>query len=316
LEIKKVWIDIQFFSSQTHEPDVSANLYGEVMRQPTQADRALIDDWHVVADLDSISPGAVFRTRLLGVDVEIARNDDADAPRIRSSSGAAVRTTCRYGFVWACLGTPSRDIIAIPEADDDNRHIVTGGSIGVAVSGLRAVENFLDMGHFPFVHTDYLGVEPHTEVPPYEVAFTDDDEVVATNCRFFQPVASPTATGGIMADYVYKVFRPYTVALYKTNPVHPDKRDFIALFVQPVDEENCIAHSFLCYLKDDIDKATVRWFMQLIFAQDKPILENQVPKRLPLDPRAETPIRADASSVYYRRWLRRHDIRYGAIPAG
>ena len=30
--------------------------------------------------------------------------------------------------------------------------------------------------------------------------------------------------------------------------------------------------------------------MPLIFAQDKPILENQIPKRLPLAPSAETPI--------------------------
>jgi phenylpropionate dioxygenase-like ring-hydroxylating dioxygenase large terminal subunit len=109
--------------------------------------------------------------------------------------------------------------------------------------------------------------------------------------------------------------RPYTMALYKSNPVQKQRLDVIVLFVQPVDEENCVAHPFLCYLKDKIDAATVRWFMQLIFAQDKPILENQVPKRLPLDPAAETPIRADASSVYYRRWLRSRDGTYGAIPA-
>jgi len=62
-------------------------------------------------------------------------------------------------------------------------------------------------------------------------------------------------------------------------------------------------------------EAAIRGFMQLIFAQDKPILENQLPKRLPLDPRAETPIRADAVSVHYRRWLRDHAVSYGAIPA-
>ena len=49
--------------------------------------------------------------------------------------------------------------------------------------------------------------------------------------------------------------------------------------------------------------------------QSWPILENQLPKRLPLDTRAETPIRADAVSVYYRRWLRDHAVTYGAIPA-
>ncbi len=55
--------------------------------------------------------------------------------------------------------------------------------------------------------------------------------------------------------------------------------------------------------------------MQLIFSQDKPILENQLPKRLPLDPRAETPIRADKVAIAYRRWLQDHQVTYGAIPA-
>ena len=56
-----------------------------------------------------------------------------------------------------------------PKPNEDDRYVLTGGSIAVRVSGLRAVENFLDMGHFPFVHTGWLGDEPHTEVPPYKV---------------------------------------------------------------------------------------------------------------------------------------------------
>ena len=45
-------------------------------------------------------------------------------------------------------------------------------------------------------------------------------------------------------------------------------------------------------------------FQQLIFLQDRIILENQRPRLLPLDPRAEIPTRADISSVAYRRWLK------------
>ena len=53
--------------------------------------------------------------------------------------------------------------------------------------------------------------------------------------------------------------------------------------------------------------------MQVIFHQDKPILENQIPKRLPLNPRSETPIKADEVSIVYRRWLNKKSISYGAI---
>lgn len=278
------------------------------------SDRILLDDWHIVADRAGLTDGRPFASRLLGVDLEVTRRGDG-AEVVRSVDGAPVLCRQLYGYVWACLGTPSRDIVHLPEADEPDRYMVTGGSIAVKVSGLRAVENFLDMGHFPFVHTGWLGDEPHTEVQPYKVEITEADEILATDCKFFQPVASPTAKGGMMVDYIYKVIRPYTVALYKSNPVQPGRLDSITLFVQPVDEENCIAHPFLCYIKEDIDEPTIRWFMQLIFAQDKPILENQVPKRLPLDPRAETPIRADAVSVTYRRWLRERAVTYGAIPA-
>ncbi|RVC10386.1 hypothetical protein ENZ74_16205, partial [Mesorhizobium sp. M7A.F.Ca.CA.002.15.2.1] len=56
-----------------------------------------------------------------------------------------------------------------------------------------------------------------------------------------------------------------------------------------------------------------RRFHQTILGQDKPILENQVPKRLPLDSRSEVPIRADAASAAYRRWLRERGLRYGVV---
>jgi phenylpropionate dioxygenase-like ring-hydroxylating dioxygenase large terminal subunit len=278
-------------------------------------DAVLLNDWHIVADCSMLSNGLPFMTRLLGVDLSIACKGLYNKEIVRQDTGEQVSSAERYGFVWACLGKPWRDIIYIPESNEADRHLVTGGSIAVKVSGLRAVENFLDMGHFPFVHTGLLGDEPHTEVVPYRVEITDKDEVLATECKFYQPLASPTAREGFVVDYIYKVIRPYTVALYKSNPVKKDRLDVITLFVQPVDEDNCIAHPFLCYLVDGIDAATVRSFMQLIFAQDKPILENQVPRRLPLDPRAETPIRADAVSVSYRRWLRDQAITYGAIPA-
>lgn len=276
-------------------------------------DPILVDDWHVVADLSALPLGASLGTRLLGVPVKLARMPSGAV--IARSGERVLPVRMAHGFVWTSLGTPSRDIPDIPELHDTDRFIVTGGSFGVRVSGLRAVENFLDMGHFPFVHAGWLGAEPRTEVAPYRAEITRDDEILATDCRFYQPVASPNARGGMMVDYVYRVLRPFTVCLYKSNPAVPGRMDVIFLFVQPVDSETCIAHPLLCYLREGMTEATLRWFMQLVFAQDKPILENQLPRRLPLDPRAETPIRADAASILYRRWLAEKNVRYGAIPA-
>ena len=50
-----------------------------------------------------------------------------------------------------------------------------------------------------------------------------------------------------------------------------------------------------------------------IFLQDRPILENQVPRKLPLDPGAEMPVRSDRMSLAYRKYLREKKLRYGVL---
>ncbi len=172
------------------------------------------------------------------------------------------------------------------------------------------------MGHFPYVHTDILGAEPHTEVKEYFVEVSEErDEILATNCRFWQPRASTASIGGADVDYIYRVPHPYCSVLYKSSPVDENRMDAIAIFAQPVDEENIRAHMFLCVLDEEAPDSAIRLFQQTIFGQDKPILENQYPKRLPLDPRMETPIRADKSAIAYRRWLSSKGLRYGVVPA-
>ncbi|MCR9138889.1 MAG: aromatic ring-hydroxylating dioxygenase subunit alpha [Alphaproteobacteria bacterium] len=221
-----------------------------------------------------------------------------------------------YGYIWTCLGQPSADIFPIEEYDEPDRRNLNAASIGVNVSGPRAIENFLDMGHFPYVHTDILGVQPHTEVKEYDVEISESrDEIVATRCRFFQPMASTASTGGADVEYVYRVPHPYCSVLYKSSGQNPQRMDVIALFLQPVNQERVRAHMLLSMLDEANDERVMRRFQQTIFGQDKPILENQYPKKLPLDPRAETPIRADKSAVAYRRWLSSKGVTYGVIPA-
>ena len=66
------------------------------------------------------------------------------------------------------------------------------------------------------------------------------------------------------------------------------------------------------FLIDDVSTTTeLVNFQQLIFLQDRIILENQRPVLLPMEPRAEIPTRADASSIAYRRWLKEKGITYG-----
>jgi phenylpropionate dioxygenase-like ring-hydroxylating dioxygenase large terminal subunit len=293
----------------------------------TAIDATTHDLWQVIAATDEIQPGLVETTLLLDTPLAITRDaeglpvvwrrsneqrgDEIDPDTITDR----LPVITGYGYIWTSFGHPPAELFPIPEYAEPDRKNMSCGSIGIHVSAPRAVENFLDMGHFPYVHTDILGAEPHTEVKEYDVEVSEErDEVLATKCKFFQPRAALSATEGMDVEYVYRVPHPFCSVLYKSSPEAPERRDVIAIFLQPMTEESCRAHLLQSMIDSTSTVTDLRRFQQTIFGQDKPILENQYPKRLPLDPRAETPIRADKSAIAYRRWLSQKGITYGTIP--
>ncbi|ATN35671.1 (2Fe-2S)-binding protein [Rhizobium sp. ACO-34A] len=274
-------------------------------------DRASIDQWYPI-DTEKEIPFGTSANRLLGTDLTVTRTEDGEITVKAEGRDEALPIKRRFGFIWTTIGEPEKDIFPVPEADEPDRRYVPCGAVSVKASGLRIVENFLDMAHFPFVHTDILGSEPHTEVEHYNVEIRRDvDEVWATNCQFFQPQAALSAKDGIMTQYIYRVMTPFTTLLYKTCPNSANRWDVICLFVQPLDPDRCRAHPVM-YLIDDVSTTTeLIHFQQLIFLQDRIILENQRPVLLPMEPRSEIPTRADASSIAYRRWLKEKGVTYG-----
>jgi len=278
-------------------------------------DPVISNQWHAIAAIED-TPETEQRTRLLGHDVHYRYVAGEARVHYPDKPDQPLPVICDYGYIWTCLGSTPAAFFKLPEYHEPDRTNVCACSVGVRVSAPRAVENFLDMGHFPYVHTGILGEQPHTEVREYDVEITEDEsEVIATRCRFYQPQAAASASGGMLVEYIYRVPHPYCSILYKSCPEDESRQDVIALFVQPLDEETVRAHALVSVIDANSEPLAIRMFQQTIFAQDKPILENQLPKKLPLDPRAETPIRADKSAVFYRRWLSRQGISYGVIPA-
>jgi phenylpropionate dioxygenase-like ring-hydroxylating dioxygenase large terminal subunit len=226
----------------------------------------------------------------------------------------------RYGLVWACAGEPRGDVPPFPEHGDSRLRKVVCGPYAVATSGPRIVENFLDMAHFPFVHAGILGEEPRNEVHGYDVdSFADGDGGVgirATGCFFWQPQTNSLAHGGCEVEYTYRVVRPLTAILTKVPDSGDGFHEAISLHVQPAGEESSIVWMVLAMTHAGQAEETLRAFQDRIFLQDKPILENQVPKRLPLARRVEIPVQADRMSLAYRDYLRRSGLRHGVIVAG
>jgi phenylpropionate dioxygenase-like ring-hydroxylating dioxygenase large terminal subunit len=300
-----------------------------VSQQDVCTDPAILNQWNVVAAVEDIGEGVVHDATLLGERISFVKSPEGTCVVWRSDpaipAGGRIDASTianplpvvvEFLYLWTCLGSPPAKLFDIPEFHEPDRRNIHAGTIGVHVSAPRAVENFLDMGHFPFVHTAVLGIEPHTEVAEYQVN-TDPvtNEIWATECVFYQPMAATTSTEGMMTDYVYRVPHPFCVLLYKSCPVDEQRRDVIGLFCRSVAPDFIQGSMFLSLIDDQNTDAEIRRFQQTIFAQDKPILENQNPKLLPLDPRAETPIRADKVAIAYRRWLTDLGVTYGVTPA-
>jgi phenylpropionate dioxygenase-like ring-hydroxylating dioxygenase large terminal subunit len=281
---------------------------------PKTTDLAVLNDWYAVetsADLGN----QPIRTRLLGQDVELVRRTDSTVLAFEvldnEQRGPALPVQEKYGCVWTTLGVPTKPIVEIAEADEPDRRFVPCGWVKMRASGLRVVENFLDMAHFPFVHTGVLGAEPETTVRSYQSEIRRDvDELWATNCTFFQPQIAVTQKQGDFVHLTFRVPSPFIVMLYRVCPTAPDRLDAIALFIQPMEDGLCRAQPVM-YLVDPVSPhADLLRFEQAIFMQDRMVVENQRPLLMPLDMSGEIPARADASSILYRRWLKEKGVSF------
>ena len=218
-----------------------------------------------------------------------------------------------HGLLWICLGAPSGGPPSFTEASDPALRAVVCGPYDVASSGPRIVENFLDMAHFPYVHTGILGEPARPQVKDYDVQPLEGGGIIATRCFAWQPRTNLLAQSGGEVEYTYRVTRPLTAILTKLPQTQKGFREAIALHVQPIEEELSRAWMVLAMTAHEQSEESLRSFQDTIFLQDRPVLENQVPRRLPLAPGAELAVASDRMSQAYRRYLAAQGLRYGVI---
>jgi phenylpropionate dioxygenase-like ring-hydroxylating dioxygenase large terminal subunit len=227
-----------------------------------------------------------------------------------------------YGLVWVALDAdvapdaPDRLPTFAAESDPRLRKL-NCGPYDVAASAPRIVENFLDMSHFGFVHEGLLGAREHTAMMPHRVDATGRG-FRATGCTAWQPQSSLQATGGAMVEYTYDVDSPYACVLTKlpdaASVALADYRESIALFVCPQTPESSRVWFRLAMNDFASSDATLRAFQDMVFQQDRPVLESQRPRTLPILPGApvtELHSAADKSSAAYRRYLIERGITFG-----
>ena len=188
------------------------------------------------------------------------------------------------------------------------------GPYDVATSAPRIVENFLDMAHFGFVHEGSLGMRSVAAIDDYRVEATAHG-LLATQCRAWQPQSSLNATTPTQVEYTYEVTAPFSAVLTKVpgaaSVTAMGDRESIALFICPIGPEASRVWFRLAVGDFESSDSKLRDFQRSIFMQDKPVLESQNPKLLPLDLRAELHTPADKASSAYRRHLTQLGITFG-----
>jgi phenylpropionate dioxygenase-like ring-hydroxylating dioxygenase large terminal subunit len=217
---------------------------------------------------------------------------------------ATFRARAAHGVVWATLGSGTGEIPRFELFEDGKHQVLMAGPYRVHASGPRVVENFLDVGHFPFVHEGILGDRARPEIADYE-AVVGPEGVLATGVKVYQP--DPYATGqGATVTYTYRVHRPLSASFIK----HGEHSFGMLLSVTPHDPVDSSAWMWMAM--DYEPTSEMVDFQDRIFAQDRPILESQRPELLPLDLQAELHLRSDRTAIAYRRWLRELGVRTGA----
>ena len=210
----------------------------------------------------------------------------------------------RYGLIWVCLkDEASRALPHWPELEVADRKVINLPPDEWNSSAGRHVENFNDIAHFPWVHIQSFGGEKTDAFPLYSVDKTDTGlrfEVCYTEGgnRFPDDVEADNRD----VRYIYEHTFPFSTLLH-VKPVDSEFAHYFADTVCPVSSEQI--RIFQLYTDTTGNPDTKAWSEEAIIinAEDKPLVEGQTPRALPLDFAHDISIPADRFSIEYRRAL-------------
>jgi phenylpropionate dioxygenase-like ring-hydroxylating dioxygenase large terminal subunit len=233
-------------------------------------------------------------------------------PELSSHMRARVRkfNACeRYGMVWVCLeDEPRFDIPAFPEYDDPTFRKVFLTCSDWACSAPRRTENYCDLGHFAFVHDGYLGDITRPAVPDHEV--WREDSAVRMRATYVEPAGtgrydSLGMTGEVETLVNWTIDMPLNVR----NVARMQNGFANILYFHPTPISPKVTRNFTVaarnYSTDEESmRAEVIEFNDIVYEQDRPIVESQRPEELPEDLSYELHVKGvDSFHLTYRRFL-------------
>ncbi len=214
------------------------------------------------------------------------------------------RLTERYGLVWISPGDPAGDVPGVPHDDDPAfRRINTGVDVW-RTAATRMVDNFLDISHFPWVHTGTFGDGLDPTVPKIDLQQLDDDfygyayEVDVNN-----PEEANVISGSEEEVLHRWMTTGYALPLIVRSTIrYADGLEHILLLCSTPLDAVTSYFTFVVWRNDDhsVDREETIAFDRAIGAEDKAMLE-RVPGSLPLGQTDLVSVQSDKPSVEWRR---------------
>jgi vanillate O-demethylase monooxygenase subunit len=216
----------------------------------------------------------------------------------------SVMSEVRYGIVWACLsGEPIWPLPVWSGIENPDFTKLYFPVESWAAGAPWHVENFNDLAHVPWIHDGTFGGHTGAPVPRYEVLHTD------YGMTFHVPYTEGgnRFPDGVRAEnrdviYRYELTFPFTTLL-RVEPTESDYILFYADVASPVSAHESRIFQVSTDTTGDPDAPLWLKDTLMINNEDRPVVEAQYPKDLPLDVREEMHIPADRMSIEYRRAL-------------
>lgn len=272
-------------------------------------DLRLAAAWHPVALATEIAAGTVD-VRLLGQTWSVRRTFDgglAAEPRPHA-------LTERWGLVWLA---PERPRVSLFDDPDEEDAFFVGEwlrPVRTPVAAGLTSDNFLDVAHFPFVHTGTFGAQSERVVPDYDVQLEPGGFRSVQVQPFDNPEDPGVETGERpvrqrrRATYIYRA--PFQLML-RLEELEAGATKTILFFAQPEEQGSTRLYTKMLLRgiggverPDAQVVAREVAFEDAVLAEDLALQVAMDTPGLPLDMPHELHVRADRLGVALRRTLR------------
>lgn len=233
---------------------------------------------------------------------------DPDFPIPANGHLPCINVRVLYGLVWVCLGDNPADLPVIKQEEDSRCRRINNPVQTWKASATRMTDNFLDVAHFPWVHSGTFGSGQRTLVDQINMEMLDDGYFGYTYDVEAENPDTASRVSGQVEDTVSRAmstgfYLPFTVR--STIAYHTGVEHIILLLTTPIDDVNSY-FTFVVWRNDDfsVSAEEIIAFDRMIGAEDKVMLE-RVPGVLPLTIRALASTQSDrASSAWRQQFVR------------